>query len=82
MHFSVDFSLFAPLSTPICLGRMMKETWGSKEQKSGNGQKNGRKLFASEVGRDFAPLLGFPLQNSCGDATSFEPLFGTRNHVE
>ena len=45
-------------------------------------KKNGRKLFASEVGRDFAPLLGFPLQYSCGDATRFEPLFGTRNHVE
>ena len=45
-------------------------------------QKNGRKLFASEVGRDFAPLLGFPLQNTGGDATRFEPLFGTRNHVE
>ena len=39
-------------------------------------------LFSSEVGRDFPPLLGFPLQYSCGDATRFEPLFGTRNHVE
>lgn len=32
VQFSGDFSLFAPLSTPICVGRWMKRTWGYEEE--------------------------------------------------
>ena len=32
VQFSGDFSLFAPLSTPICVGRWMKRKWGYEEE--------------------------------------------------
>lgn len=32
VQFSGDFSLFAPSSTPICVGRWMKRKWGYEEE--------------------------------------------------
>jgi len=32
VQFSGDFSLFAPLSTPICVGRWMIRKWGYEEE--------------------------------------------------
>ena len=79
--FCIFFSLSPFIHPYMCRNVGEKERGGMKRKRQEQ-RKNGRKLFASEVGRDFPPFLGFPLQNSCGDATRFEPLFGTRNHVE
>ena len=39
-------------------------------------------LFTSKVGRDFAPLLGFPLYDGDGDTVCLEPRFGTFDELE
>ena len=39
-------------------------------------------LFSSEIGWNFAPLLGFPFHNGDGDAVCLEPRLGTFDKLE
>ena len=39
-------------------------------------------LFSSEIGRNLAPLLSFPLYDGDGDAVCLEPRFGTFDELK
>ena len=39
-------------------------------------------LFSSEIGRNLAPLLGFPLHDGDGDAVCLEPRFSSFDELE